>query len=337
MTRASFAFTAVLLFAASAAQAETAVEAPKPPGYHVIKKLPVGEDGGWDYLSVDAEAKRIYITRGNRIMVVELETGKSIGTIEGINGAHGIALVPELNRGFATNGKDGNVSIVDLKTLKVTEQVKAGEKPDAIIYDPASKRVFCFNNDGTTATAIDAATGKVAGTVELGGNPEFGVADGKGKIFVNLEDKSEVAVFDTTKLEVSAHWPLKPGETPTGLALDVEHHRLFSGCRGSKTMVVLDSESGKVIASLPIGAGVDATAFDPESACAFSSNGDGTLTVVHADDANTYRVAEIVQTQPGARTMALEPKSHLIYLIAADQKSAREGAISGFTVYVVGK
>ncbi len=323
--------------------------APKPgDAYRVIKKVPLGGDGFWDYLLADAAEHKLYIARGNRIMIVDMDTEKLTGEITGIDGAHGIALVPDLQRAFATSGRDATVRVIDLKTLKETDRLKAGPKADAIIYEPVTKHVFAFNNQITSVTVIDAAKAKVESELELGGNPEFAVADGTGKVFVNLEDKNEIVAIDAATLKVTARWPLAPGASPTGLALDGAHHRLFSGCRESKTLVVMDSENGKIVASLPIGDGVDAVAFDPESQNAFSSNGDGTVTVVHEDDPATFKVTQTVQTLPGARTCTLDPKTHRLWLVSAETQPAPNDKVEqnrqhrslipdSFTAIVVGK
>jgi YVTN family beta-propeller protein len=286
-------------------------------GYHLIKKVRLGGDGGWDYLTVDSNAKRLYISRSTHVMIVDTDSGQIVGDIPNTNGVHGIALVPELNKGFTSNGRDSTVSIFDLKTLKVLSQVPVGKNPDAIIYDPASKRIFTFNGASKDATAIDAQSGTVAGTVALNGRPEFAVSDEKGHIYVNLEDKSEIVRFDSQKLNVETTWPLAPGEEPSGLAIDRKHGRLFSVC-ANKTIVVINSDNGHVITTLPIGSGVDAAAFDPENNMIFSSNGDGTLTVIRENSPDKYRVMETIATQKGARTLALDAKTHRIYLVSAD-------------------
>jgi YVTN family beta-propeller protein len=295
--------------------------------YHVVRRIPIGGDGGWDYMTIDKKARRLYVARSTRISIVDLDTENLVGEIEGLNGAHGVALVPDHHRAYITSGKDNTVRVVDLKTLKELSQVATGAKPDAIVYDPASKKVFAFNHDTTTATVIDAASDKSVGEVELGGSPEFAVADEKGLMFVNLEDKNEIAVIDTAALKVIHKWPLAPGEEPTGLALDAKNHRLFAGCH-NKLMMVLDSKDGHVIANLPIGGGVDAVAYDPDTRNAFSSNGEGTLTVIHEDTPDKFRVLQNVQTQAGARTMALDLKTHQVWLVSAQMKEPappREG------------
>lgn len=286
------------------------------PGYHVIKKLQLGGEGGWDDLTVDSAAGRLYISRSTHVMVVDIETGVVAGDIPDTPGVHGIALSPELNRGFTSNGKANTSTIFDLKTLKVLGQVKTGENPDAIIYDPASHRVFTFNGRSKDATAFDAATGAIAGMIALGGKPEFAATDGKGKIYVNMEDAGEVVEIDSRTLSLTKRYSLKPCEEPSGIALDREHHRVFSGCH-NKIMTVLDTQTGKVIAMVPIGEGVDGSGFDPKTGLAFASNGDGTLTVAGETSPGTYEVVETVATQRGSRTMTIDPKTHNVFLPAA--------------------
>lgn len=302
-----------------AANLGSAADAPsqQSSGYHVTKKFPLGGEGGWDYLLADSANHRLFISRGTHVMVVDMESGKVTGDIPDTLGVHGIALAPEFNRGFTSNGRANTATIFDLKTLATIGTVKTGENPDAILYDPASKRVFTFNGRSGDATAIDAASGEVKGTVPLGGKPETGVADGKGHIYVNVEDKSEVVAFDSNTLAVLNHWPLTGCEEPSGMAIDVKHRRSFSGCH-NKVMAVLNLDTGKVVATPAIGAGVDANGFDPETSLAFSSNGDGTLTVVREDTPDIYTVVENVPTQPRARTMTLDPKTHVIYLVTAE-------------------
>ena len=286
-------------------------------GYHLLKKIPLGGEGGWDYLTFDPGAGRLYIARATHVIVLDAGSGKVVGDIPDTAGVHGVALAPELGRGFTSNGRAGTVTVFEPKTLTVIGHVNAGQNPDAIVYDPASKRVFAMNGGSHDATAIDAATGKVAGTLSLDGKPEFAVADGRGRVYVNLEDKSQLLALDSHKLEVVARWPLAPCEEPTGLALDLDHRRLFAGC-SNKLMAVVDADSGKVITTLPIGSGVDATAFDPGLQYAYASNGEGTLTVVHEDAKDKFAVVENIPTQRGARTMALDPATHQIYLATAD-------------------
>jgi DNA-binding beta-propeller fold protein YncE len=304
------ALSAFVAFPAGAAPVEAG-------GYHVAQRLKVGGEGGWDILTVDPDAHRLYYGRSTRMQVLDLETGKVVGEIPDTPGIHGVALVPDLGRGFTSNGRDSSVTVFDLKTLAVVTRVHIdGRNPDAILYEPVTKRVFVFNGGSQGATAIDAATGTVAGTVALDGRPEFAVADGHGRVFVNLEDSSAVAGFDAKSLKVESRWSLAPGEGPSGIALDREQHRLFSVC-GNEKIVVLDSKSGKVVATLPIGKGTDGAEFDPATGLVFSSNGEGTLSVIHEDSADKFTVVATVPTQRGARTMALDPKSHRIYLATA--------------------
>jgi DNA-binding beta-propeller fold protein YncE len=286
------------------------------PGYHLINTYNLGGDGGWDYLTLDSSARRLYISRATHVMVIDADSGKPVGDIPDTPGVHGIALAPELGRGFISNGRDGTVTIFDLNTLKAITKVKAGENPDAILYDSASKRVFAFNGRSHDATAIDAATGSVSGTIKLEGKPEFAASDGKGEIFVNIEDKSQIDAIDPAKLEVKASWPLAPCQEPSGLAIDRKNRRLFAGC-DNKMMAIVDADTGKVVATAPIGDGVDANAFDPGTGLAFASCGEGVLTVVHEDSPGKFSVVDNVPTQPGARTMALDEKTHNVYLVTA--------------------
>ena len=287
------------------------------PGYHVITTYKVGGDGGWDYLTTDSDARRVYISRGTHVMVLDADSGKNVGDIADTPGVHGIALAPELGRGFVSNGREGTVSIFDIKTLVTSSKVKVGDNPDAILYDPATKRVFTFNGRSQDSTAIDGATGKVLGTIKLDGKPEFAASDAKGKIFVNIEDKSELVAIDPNKLEVKAKWPLAPCTEPSGLAIDRKNRRLFVGC-DNKMMAVVDADSGKVLATPAIGEGVDATTFDAETGLAFAScGGDGVLTVVKEESPDKFSVAENVPTQKGARTLALDAKTHSVFVVTA--------------------
>ncbi|HVF91193.1 MAG TPA: YncE family protein, partial [Blastocatellia bacterium] len=286
-------------------------------GYHLIKKIEIGGEGGWDYLTVDSAARRLYVSHSTRVVVLDVDTGKIVGEIGDTRGVHGIAIDSDSGRGFTSNGRDGSVTIFDSRTLKTLDRVKVGTNPDAIIYDPATRRIFAFNRGSSDVTAIESATGKVSGLIALGGHPEFAAADGKGMVYVNLDDKSEVVALDSRKLAVKARWPVAPGEDPSGMAMDLKNRRLFIGC-GNKKMIVLNADNGHILADLPISGGVDATAFDAEKSLAFSSNGEGTLTVVHEDSAERFRVVEDVATQRGARTMALDPKTHNVFLATAE-------------------
>ncbi len=285
-------------------------------GYHLINTYKLGGEGGWDYLTVDSAARRLYISRATHVIVMDEDSGKVVGDIPDTPGVHGIALAPELGRGFISNGREGTVTIFDLSSMKQISKPQAGQNPDAILYDPASKRVFAFNGRSQDATTIDAASGNVLGTIKLEGKPEFAVSDGKGMIFVNIEDKSQIDAIDPNKLEVQSRWPLAPCQEPSGLAIDRKHNRLFAGC-DNKMMAVVDTASGKVIATPPIGEGVDANGFDPETDLAFASCGEGVLTVVKEDSPDKYSVVEKVTTQAGARTMALDEKTHHLFTVTA--------------------
>ena len=285
-------------------------------GYHVVSEIKIGGDGGWDYITSDSANRRLYVSHATHVVVVDLDSGKVVGDIPDTNGVHGIAIAPELNRGFVSNGKSNSVTIFDLKTLKVLGQPKTGENPDAIRYEPVSGRVFTFNGRSKDATAIDAKTGNVAGTIPMGGKPEFAVADGKGKVYVNNEDTSEILEIDAQKLTVSKKYSLTPCEAPSGLAIDTKKRRLFSVCE-NRLMAISDPDSGKVLATVAIGQGSDGASFDADSGMAFSSNGgDGTLTVVK-EEAGKWVVAENDKTERGARTMTIDEKTHKLYLPTA--------------------
>ena len=297
-------------------------------GYAVLKKIPIPGLGGWDYLSVDEGARRLYVSHDTQVQVLDLDSLELVGNVPKTPGVHGIAIVPELGRGFVSNGQANSVTIFDLKTLKPLGEVPTGQKPDAIIFDPATSRVFAFNGGGNSATAIDAASGKVAGTVNLGGGPEFAAADGKGYVFNNLEDESLVVKINSRDLKVEQRWPTAPCASPSSMAMDRANRRLFVGCR-SKVMAVIDADSGKVITTLPIGDHVDATAFDPETKLIFNSNGEGTITIIRQESPDTYSVVETLKTLPRAKTMALDPKTHRLFLSTAEKGQ--------FEVLVVGK
>jgi YVTN family beta-propeller protein len=318
-----------------------------PSGYHVEKKTVLGGEGGWDYLTVDSKGRRVYVSHATHVMVVDADTSAVVGDIPNTNGVHGIAIVTDVGKGFTSNGRDNAVTVFDLKTLKAIANVPAGRNPDAIIYDPFSKRVFAFNGASHDATAIDARTNAVVGVIALGGKPEFAVADEKGHVYVNIEDKNEIVQFDPVKLTVENHWSIAPGDEPSGLAMDRKHRRLFSVC-GNKLMTVVNADNGKLITTLPIGAGSDAAAFDPETGFAFSSNGEGTLTVIHEDSPDKFTAVENVPTQARARTMALDTKTHQVFLVSAEfgpvpaataqQPRPRAPMVQGtFTLLVLGR
>jgi len=286
-------------------------------GYHIIKKIPIPGQGSWDYLTADEGVRRLYVSHGTQVEVLDVDSGAIVGKIPNTPGVHGIAIAPDVGRGFVSDGKSSKVTIFDLKTLKTIAEVPTGNGPDAIIFDPATSRVFAFNGDGNSTTAIQAADGKVVGTVDLGGGPEFAVADGEGHIFDNLEDQSVVVKIDSRNLKVEQRWPTAPCQSPSSMALDRPNRRLFIGCR-SRVMAVMNADTGQVITTLPIGDHVDATAFDPESRLIFNSNGEGTITVIHQDSPDKYSVVESVKTLPRAKTMALDLKTHRLFLSTAE-------------------
>jgi YVTN family beta-propeller protein len=285
--------------------------------YRVVKTIAVGGDEGWDYVGVDSASRRVYISHGSHVVVLDADTGKVVGDIPETQGVHGIAFAPDAGRGFTSNGRANTVTVFDLKTLKTETTVKAGTNPDAIIYDPATKRVFTMNGRSQDTTAINVADNTVAGTLALGGKPEFAVADGKGNIYVNIEDKYELVRFDSKTLKVLNRLPMAPCQEPSGLAADWKSHRLFAGC-DNKMMAVINADDGKVVATVPIGEGVDANAFDPETNLAFASTGDGNLTVAHEEAPDKYTVVATVPTKKSARTMGLDLKTHDIFLPAAE-------------------
>jgi len=287
-------------------------------GFKVVRRLPLGGEGGWDYILADAASHRLFVTRGTHVAVVDMRTDSVVGDIPNTAGVHGVALAPQLSRGFTSNGRDSSVTVFDLKSLATIASVKLpARNPDAIVYDPASGRVFTLNGGSGNATAIDARTSAIAGSVALGGRPEFAAVDGAGKLFVNLEDSSAIVAVDTRKLQVLARWPIAPGEEPSGLALDRAHGRLFSVC-GNRKLVVVDAVKGAVIDTLPIGQGVDAVAWDATRALVFSSNGEGTLSVFHQDTPDRYSAVETATTERGARTLALDESTGTLYLPTAD-------------------
>jgi len=299
------------------------IAAPAPaPAYHLARKIALTGEGRWDYITVDSAAQRLYVSRSTHVNVVDLKTGTVVGDIPDTAGVHGIAIDPKSGHGFTSNGRSNTVTIFDLKTLAKVAEVAVGTGPDCIIFDPATKRVFTFNGRSNDATAIDGATGKVIGTVVLPGRPEYAVADGKGMIYNNIEDKSEVAAIDAKTLKVENVWPIAPGDGPSGIAMDIKARRVFSVC-GNQKMTVLDADTGKLVATLAVGNGPDASAFDPALGIVFSPNGeDGTLNVVRESGPNQFHVLATVPTQAGARTMALDPKTHHVYLMTATMQPA---------------
>jgi YVTN family beta-propeller protein len=285
-------------------------------GYHLVRTYKLGGEGGWDYLTLDSSSRRLFISRATHVAVIDVDTGASLGDIPDTPGVHGIALAPELGRGFISNGREGTVTILDMQSLKPITKIKAGENPDAILYDPSSKRVFAFNGHTHDVTVIDAKSLAVLRTIKLEGTPEFAVSDAHGQIFVNIEDKSQIDAIDPQKLVVTAHWPLAPCEQPSGLAIDRKNYRLFAGC-DNQLMAVVDAHNGRVISTPAIGKGVDANAFDPDTDLAFASCGEGVLSVVKEKTPDEFAAIENVPTQPGARTMALDEKTHNVVLVTA--------------------
>jgi DNA-binding beta-propeller fold protein YncE len=302
--------------------------------YKVTKTWKLGGDGGWDYLSVDSAGHRLFIARATRVMVVDTNSGKQIGEIPDTPGIHGVALVPDVGRGYTSNGREDMVSVFDFNSLAVQKKIKVGTRPDAIMYDPFSKRVFTFNASSQDTTAVDVTKNEVAGTLALGGKPEYAVTDEKGTVFVNIEDKSELVAFDPQKLAVKSRWKLAGCDEPTGLALDAKHRRLFAGC-GNKVMAVVDADSGKVLATPEIGDGCDGTAFDAERGYAFASAHDGTITAIREESPSKFSHSQTVATQKGARTITIDQKTHQLFTVTADVSADRKVAPDSFVVIVV--
>jgi DNA-binding beta-propeller fold protein YncE len=336
MAGASLALAVALVLAGSA---QDTTLLPAPSRYHLLKTIPVGGTEGWDYITMDSDARRLYIGRDDHIDVVDVDAGAIVGKITGLSHTHGMVLAPDLGRGFTSDGEANISTIVDLKTLKKIGTVKTGKDPDSFVYDDVTKRVFIMNSAGNDVTAINAADGSVAGTIALDGQPEAGVADGKGKVFVNITDKDQIVEFDGKTLEIVHRWPLTPGEGPSGLAIDKKNRRLFSVCDNQK-MVVMDADTGKVIATPGVGAGTDASLFDPDTGNAFASaGGSATLTVIHEDSPDQFHVVDNVPTQSGARTMALDTKTHNVLLVTARHGHGATHSLvlpNTFVVLVVG-
>lgn len=304
----------------------SAVE-PAGSGYHLIRALPVGGEGGWDYITIDPATELLYVPRQSHTLILWADTGKMVADLKDTPGVHGVALAPDAGRGFTSNGGGNSVTVFDLKTHQVIGTVPVGQKPDAIIYDPAGKFVVALNGKSGTATVMDASAPlgqAVKATIPLGGAPEFAAADGHGHVYVNLEDKNEVAVIDTKAMKVITTWKIEGGQSPTGMAIDPAHHHLFVGCR-NQIMAILDTQSGKALGKVHIGRGVDACAFDPGTGEAFASCGDGTLTVVRQAPSGDFQTVQTVQTRPGARTMALDPTTHAIFLPTAEFEAPAPG------------
>jgi DNA-binding beta-propeller fold protein YncE len=292
--------------------AETATS---PMNFHELTRFQIGGDGGWDYVTMDSAARRLYIARSNRILILDADTGKILGEVGGLEGAHGVALVQDLGEnglGFATSGKSAEIVVFDLKTLKTVERIKGDVGPDAIVYDSSSKRILAFNGRGKSATIIDPVTRKVVGTIPMPGKPEFAVVDGSGNVFVNVEDKNELLRIDPVALKIVATYPLSPCEDPAALAMDHSSGRLIVGC-GNELVAIVDAKTGKVIQTLKAGKGIDATAFDPQRKLAYASAGEGVLTVL-AEDSSGFRVLQTVSTIKGARTLAVDAKTGRAFL-----------------------
>jgi YVTN family beta-propeller protein len=285
--------------------------------YKFLNEILIGGEGGWDILTIDSAANRLYLSHATKVVVVDLEKNTIAGEIEDTPGVHGFLPLPELNRGFSSNGKENKASVVDLKTLRTISKIDTGESPDALVYDSKRGEVYIFNHRGNSVTVIDAKTARVVATIPLGGSPEFAAVDSTAdRVYCNIEDKSEVVAIDTAKHEVGARWPLAPGEEPSGIALDAAHHRLFSTCH-NKMMTMLDTQSGKVVATAPIGTGVDGGAFDDATQLVFASCGEGVTTIAKEESPEKLSVVQSLKTERGARTMALDPKTHRIYLPTA--------------------
>ena len=323
----------VLFFMASAA-----LSAQEAPAYKFLKKISLPGDGKWDYLKMDGEMERLFVSHQDRVNIVDIKAEKSIGEITGLNGVHGIALAKELKKGYISNGGNNDITVFDYNTFKVITTVHInGKKADAIMYDKFSNKVFVFNNGSGSAVAIDAATDKVAGEIQLGGAPEFAVSDGKGLVFNNNEDTQEITVIDAKTMKIKTRYSLLPNEVPTGLAIDTDHNRLFSVCRKTKTMVVMDATNGKIIQTLPIGGGVDAVVYEKELKLIMTSNGEGSVTIIKQESADKYNVIQTLTTQKGLKTMVHRGTSHNIYLSGADYDKDGKTVLPGtFGVYVYG-
>jgi DNA-binding beta-propeller fold protein YncE len=310
-------------------------------GYHQLKKYSFGAAEGstreyFDYITVDSSARRVYLSHGTEIKVIDADSGALIGNITGLKQDHGVAVAAEFGRGFITDGGQGKIVIFDLKTLKTIGEAKAEEDADSIVYDPMSKRIFSMNGDAKSSTVIDAKTGSAVGTIPLGGGPEFAVADGKGTVYVNIEDKSELLAIDSATLKIKSRWPVAPAGAPTALAIDLQHRRLFTAGRKPQMLVVMDADSGKVIQSFPISAGVDAAAYDPETSLIFVSTRDGMIHIFHEDSPDKFSEVEAVKTEFGAKTLGLDTKTHNVFVDTAEFKE-RSAVPGTFHVLVYGR
>jgi DNA-binding beta-propeller fold protein YncE len=334
-----FSSLVVLALAPAAAHA-----AQTPPNYRVLSRIPVGGAGGWDYLSFDAPRQHLFVSRGDRVLVIDVAQGRQVASIGGTQGVHGIAIAPDLQRGYTSNGKSGSVTVFDLASLNtVATIVGTGQNPDAIVYDSASHHVLTFNGRSHDASVIEPAKNAVVATIALPGKPEFAVSDGAGHVYANIEDKSELVQMDTSSDKVLHTWSLAPCKSPSGLAIDRRQQRLFAVC-DNQMMAVVDAGSGRLVTTVPIGDGPDAVVFDAATAMIYSSNGEsGTLTAIHEDDPDHYRVTATIPTQPSARTLALDPDSHRLYLSAAQWDATRQAngrraiVADSFGILVVGQ
>jgi YVTN family beta-propeller protein len=316
--------------------------AQKSSGLHILKILRIASEGWWDYVELGPINDWIYVSHANQVNILNRKTGDSVGVIEGTTGVHGIAFDVVNKKGFTTNGRLNNVFVFDMNTNKVLAQIPTGKNPDAIMYEPFSKKMIVCNNTGKSLTIIDGTSNTVTDSIDVGGKPEAAVSDGKGKLFVNLEDKNEIVVVDTKTFKVINHWSIAPAEGPTGLAIDVKTNRLFAGCE--KLLVIVDATNGKVIDKLAIGDGCDGVVFDAATKNIYTSNGEGTVTVINEKSADKFIVVENVITKKSARTITLDTKTHLLYLPAAeldpknlDQRGRAKMKAGSFQVLVVGK
>ncbi len=316
-------FTALLLLGLLAGLASGAcAQDTGSGGYKILQKVSLPGDGGFDFLTLDSDARRVYITHNDSVQVLDADTLKLVGTVEKVPHPHGVVFLPELGKGYATSGDPGSVVVFDLKTFQHLAEIPTAKDSDVVIYDKNSGKVMTFNGDSQNSTVIDPATDKAVTTLDLGGSPEVALSDAKGHVFDNLESKSEILKIDSKTMKITKHWPLAPGESPSGLAMDVKNNRLFSGCH-NKFLVVMNAKNGKVIQTLPIGDHVDGTYFDPISGNIFVSCGDGTLNVIHEDSPDKYAVLENVQTEEGAKTLAFDSKTDRIFLTTAQREPAR--------------
>lgn len=305
-----------LLFSALVVQAQLS------PTYNFLKKISLSGDGKWDYLKMDGERERLFVSHFDRVHIIDLNTDKPIGEIAGLKGVHGISLAKELDKGYITNGTDNTITIFDYNTFKILKTLTiAGKKADAVLYDAPSKQIFVFNNGSGSVVVINAKTDEVVGEINVGGAPEFAATDAKGSIFSNNEDSNEISVIDTKTLKIKNRFSLTPNEVATGLAIDVPNNRLFSACRKTKTLVVLDATSGKIIQTLPIGGGVDAVVYEKELQLVMTSNGEGNVTIIKQDSPDKYRVVQTLVTKPGCKTMVHRGTTHNIYLSGADYEA----------------